>query len=386
MPTSSGARRSAGSEPSTRWPARPRFWPQTMPAISPGPASRSTAGGSRMAAGNAPAWPAGAGTPRTVEPGRAAPPQELPEGIGAEDLRALYRYMLLQRTAEERIIHLYRQGAVVGACFTGYGHEAIAVGAAYALGPMDVAATLHRDLGARLVLGMPVRLYFANFLGRTGSPTRGREGNLHIGGLGPRILLHTDFIGANVAVAAGAALAFAVRREERVAMAFFGEGALATGEYHEGVNLAAVQRLPLALVCWNNQFALSTPVAQEICGPIVERMAGYGMPASAVDGNDVLAVYRAARTAVDRARRGPELRGVLHDADPRALRGGRRVLRPQGAARRVAPARSRRTLRGTAPRVRRARFRRGGSTPGRRRRRGGRGPGVGRGQPAAGSN
>ncbi len=257
-----------------------------------------------MAAGNAPAWPAGAGTPRTVEPGRAAPPQELPEGIGAEDLRALYRYMLLQRTAEERIIHLYRQGAVVGACFTGYGHEAIAVGAAYALGPMDVAATLHRDLGARLVLGMPVRLYFANFLGRTGSPTRGREGNLHIGGLGPRILLHTDFIGANVAVAAGAALAFAVRREERVAMAFFGEGALATGEYHEGVNLAAVQRLPLALVCWNNQFALSTPVAQEICGPIVERMAGYGMPASAVDGNDVLAVYRAARTAVDRARRG----------------------------------------------------------------------------------
>src|SRR5205807_438471 len=87
---------------------------------------------------------------------------------------------------------LYQQGAVVGACFTGYGHEAIAVGAAYTLGPQDVASTLHRDLGARLVLGMPIGYYFANFLGRIGSPTRGREGNLHIGGLGPRILLPID--------------------------------------------------------------------------------------------------------------------------------------------------------------------------------------------------
>ncbi len=212
--------------------------------------------------------------------------------------------MLLQRLAEERIVALYRGGMIVGACFTGYGHEATTVGAAFALGPDDVAATLHRDLGARLVLGMPLRYYFANFLGRVGSPTRGREGNLHIGGLGPRILLHTDFIGANVPVAAGAALAFAVRQETRVAMAFFGEGTLATGEFHEGANLAAVLRLPLVLVCWNNQFAYSTPVDREVAGPIVDRMAGYGMAAAAVDGNDVLAVHAAAREAVDRARRG----------------------------------------------------------------------------------
>jgi TPP-dependent pyruvate/acetoin dehydrogenase alpha subunit len=224
--------------------------------------------------------------------------------VGADDLRRLYRYMLLQRLAEDRIVKLYYQGAIVGACFTGYGHEAIAVGAASALGPADIAATLHRDLGARLVLGMPLRFYFANFLGRSGSPTRGREGNLHIGGLGPRILLHTDYIGANVPVAAGAALGFVVRHEPRVAMAFFGEGSLATGEFHEGANLAAVLRLPLVLVCWNNQFALSTPLDREIAGPIGDRMAGYGMPACSVDGNDVLAVYRAARDAVDRARAG----------------------------------------------------------------------------------
>ncbi len=234
----------------------------------------------------------------------AAPLAAVPPGLTADDLRNLYRYMLLQRLAEDRIVKLYYQGAIVGACFTGYGHEAIAVGAAYPLGPQDVASTLHRDLGARLVLGMPLRYYFANFLGRTGSPTRGREGNLHIGGLGPRILLHIDHIGASIPVAAGAALGFTVRQEARVVMAFFGEGTLATGEFHEGANLAAVLRLPLVLVCWNNQFAYSTPVHREVAGPIVDRMAGYGMDACSVDGNDVLAVYAAARRAVDRAREG----------------------------------------------------------------------------------
>ena len=224
--------------------------------------------------------------------------------LTTQDLEALYRYMILQRLAEDRVVKLYQSGAIVGACFTGYGHEAIAVGAAYALGPDDVASTLHRDLGARLVLGMPLGYYFANFLGRTGSPSRGREGNLHIGGLGPRILLHTDFIGATIPVAAGVALGFTVRREPRVAMALFGEGTLASGEFHEGANLAAVLRLPVVLVCWNNQFAYSTPLAREVAGPIVERMAGYGMPACSVDGNDVLAVYAAAKDAVDRARRG----------------------------------------------------------------------------------
>ena len=236
--------------------------------------------------------------------GTAAPRAAASAGLAADDLRTLYRQMLLQRLAEDRIVKLYQQGAVVGACFTGYGHEAIAVGAAYALGPQDVAATLHRDLGARLVLGMPVGYYFANFLGRTGSPTRGREGNLHIGGLGPRILLHIDHIGASIPVAAGAALAFIVRREARVAMAFCGEGTLATGEFHEGANLAAVLRLPLVIVCWNNQFAYSTPVHREVAGPIADRMAGYGMASCSIDGNDVLAVHDAARRAVDRARAG----------------------------------------------------------------------------------
>ncbi len=234
-----------------------------------------------------------------LEPLTAVHPSLTPQ-----DLERLFRFMLLQRGAEDRVVKLYRSGAIVGACFTGFGHEAIAVGAAYALGPDDVSGTLHRDLGARLVLGMPLGYYFANFLGRTGSPTRGREGNLHIGGLGPRIMLHTDFIGGNVPAAAGMALAFKVRGERRVAMVSLGEGTLPTGEFHEGTNLAAVLRLPLVLVCWNNQFAYSTPLDREIAGPIVDRMAGYGLTATSVDGNDVLAVYATAKDAVDRARDG----------------------------------------------------------------------------------
>lgn len=224
--------------------------------------------------------------------------------LAPADLERLYYYMVLQRLAEERVVKLYQAGQIVGACFTGWGHEGVAVGAAAALGPDDVAATLHRDLGARLVLGMPLGYYFANFLGRSGSPTRGREGNLHIGGLGPRILLHTDFVGGNIPVAAGAALGFYVRKDRRVALANFGEGTLATGEFHEAVNMAAVLRLPLVLVCWNNQFALSTPLARELAGPLDARMAAYGMHACSVDGNDVLAVHQAVREAVDRARNG----------------------------------------------------------------------------------
>lgn len=224
--------------------------------------------------------------------------------LKADSLRQLLRFMVIQRLAEDRIVKLYYQGAILGACFTGYGHEAIGIGAASALGPTDVAATLHRDLGARLVLGMPLGYYFANFLGRSGSPTRGREGNLHIGGLGPRILLHIDHIGSSIPVAAGAALGFKVRGETRVTMAFFGEGTLATGEFHEGANLAAVLGLPLVLVCWNNQFAFSTPVEREVVGSLTDRMASYGYRTCATDGNDILAVYAAAREAVERARVG----------------------------------------------------------------------------------
>lgn len=231
-------------------------------------------------------------------------PREL--GLGKEQLLEMYYYMQLQRLAEERIVRMYAQGKISGACFTGRGHEAIAVGESYPLQDGDVIAPLHRDLAARFVRGMPVRAYFANFLGRAyGTPTRGRDGNLHVASLEWGTFNHADHLGSTIPLAAGAALSFKLRKQPRVAVAPFGEGTPPTGEFHEGANFAAVLKLPLVLVCWNNQFAYSTPASLQMAIPDLRKRAeGYGMPGELVDGNDVLAVYRAVKAAVDRARRG----------------------------------------------------------------------------------
>lgn len=236
-------------------------------------------------------------------------------GLDLALLRRLHRLMLMQRLAETRVVQLYRQGLIVGGCYTGEGHEGITVGSGAALERNDVLQPLHRDLGARLAHGMDVRYYFANFLGRTGSPSRGREGNLHIAGFGPRILQYVDHLGASIPVAAGAALAFKLRREPRVALVHFGEGTTGTGEWHEGANLAATLHLPLVLVCWNNQFAYSTPLDRTMRVTVAERAAAYGMPGVRVDGNDVVAVYTAVKEAIERARAGggPSLiEGLTH--------------------------------------------------------------------------
>lgn len=231
-------------------------------------------------------------------------PREM--GLDKPQLLDLYYYMQLQRLAEDRIMRLYAQGKIAGACFTGRGHEAIAAANGYALEEGDVIAPLHRDLASRFIRGMPVRAYFANFLGRAyGTPTRGRDGNLHIGSLEWGIFNHADHLGSTIPLAAGAALAFKLRRERRVALAPFGEGTTPTGEFHEGANFAAVLKLPLVLVCWNNQWAYSTPVHLQMAIPDLRKRAeGYGMPGELVDGNDVLAVYKAVKAAVERARNG----------------------------------------------------------------------------------
>lgn len=228
----------------------------------------------------------------------------LPLGLEPALLWRLHRFMLLQRLAETRVVQLYRQGLIIGGCYTGEGHEGVVVGSGAALEPDDVLQPLHRDLGARLIHGLDVRYYFANFLGRTGSPSRGREGNLHIAGFGPRIMQYVDHLGASIVVAAGVALSFKIRQQPRVVLVHFGEGTTGTGEWHEGANLAATLDLPLVMVCWNNQFAYSTPLERTMRVTVAERAQAYGMPGVRVDGNDVTAVYRAVKEAVDRARRG----------------------------------------------------------------------------------
>jgi len=234
---------------------------------------------------------------------RAAPAAG--ETLTPNDLFQMLYYMRLQRAAEERAVQLYYQGRIPGAYFTGRGHEAIAVGATYALGPQDLLAPMHRDLAAHLMRGIPLRRVFAQFLDREGGPTRGRDGNVHMGDPRIGVFPHISHMAASVPVAAGMALACRQREEARVVLTFFGDGATSTGAWHEGVNFAAVLRLPLVLVLENNQYAYSTPLARQTAArAFVDKAPGYGIAGVAVDGNDVVAVYGAAREAVARAREG----------------------------------------------------------------------------------
>lgn len=227
------------------------------------------------------------------------------ETLKRDDLLEMLYFMRLQRAIEDRGIKLYYQGRIPGAYFTGWGHEAIAVGATYALGPDDLLAPMHRDLAAYIMRGIPVHRVFAQFLDREGGLTRGRDGNVHMGDPRLGVLPFISHMAASVPVAAGMALACRQRGEARVVLTFFGDGATSTGAWHEGVNFAAVLRLPLVLVLENNQFAYSTPLDRQTAArSFVDKAPGYGIAGAAVDGNDVLAVFAAAREAVARARGG----------------------------------------------------------------------------------
>ncbi len=227
------------------------------------------------------------------------------ETLTSTDLLEILYYMRLQRAVEDRGIKLYYQGRIPGAYFTGWGHEAIVVGATYALGPDDLIAPMHRDLAAYIMRGIPVRRVFAQFLDREGGLTHGRDGNVHMGDPSLGVFPFISHMAASVPVAAGMALACRQRGEARVVMTFFGDGATSTGAWHEGVNFAAVFRLPVVLILENNQYAYSTPLDRQTAArSFVDKAPGYGIPGVAVDGNDALAVFAAAREAVARARRG----------------------------------------------------------------------------------
>ena len=226
------------------------------------------------------------------------------KGLEREDRARLLRFMVMTRAAEERGLTLYRQGKVPGSFYDGRGQEAISVGAAYALGPRDRLCILHRDLGAHFVRGVTPDRYLANYLGREGGVTRGRDGNMHFGDRRLGCVGMVSMLPDMAQVAAGMALAYKLRGERRVALTFFGEGSTANGQWHEAMNLAGVHRLPVVFVLENNQFAYSTPNELEFAVDPVERAAGYGFPGVSVDGNDVEAVFEATRQAAERARAG----------------------------------------------------------------------------------
>jgi pyruvate dehydrogenase E1 component alpha subunit len=221
-----------------------------------------------------------------------------------EDRANLLRFMLMMRLSEERAITLYRQGKVPGSFYDGCGQEAISVGSAYTLGPRDRMCILHRDLGAHFVRGVTPDRYLANYMGRERGVTGGKDGNMHFGDRRLGCVGMVSMLPDMAQVATGLALAFMMRREPRVAMTYFGEGSTANGQWHEAMNFAGIQRLPLVFILENNQFAYSTPNELEFAVDPVERAHTYGFPGVTVDGNDVEAVFEAASVAVDRARGG----------------------------------------------------------------------------------
>jgi TPP-dependent pyruvate/acetoin dehydrogenase alpha subunit len=226
------------------------------------------------------------------------------EHLTREDRANLYRYMLMMRLSEQRALMLYKQGKVPGSFYDGCGQEAVSVGAAFVLGPRDRTCILHRDLGAHFVRGVTPDRYLANYMGRAGGVTGGRDGNMHFGDRALGAVGMVSMLPDMAQVTVGMALAFKMRREPRIAMTFFGEGSTANGQWHEAMNFAGIHRLPAVFVLENNQFAYSTPNELEFAVDPVRRAETYGFPGVTVDGNDVEMVFEAARAAADRAREG----------------------------------------------------------------------------------
>jgi TPP-dependent pyruvate/acetoin dehydrogenase alpha subunit len=215
-------------------------------------------------------------------------------------------FMSLMRETEDRIERkLYRQGKIVGGVYVGRGQEAIPVGTALLAEDDDVLFPSHRDMAVFFIRGVPLGRILAQYMGRVDGLTRGRDGNMHMGDLSRKIMSIISALAATVPVAAGAAMALRYQGKNGVAFSYFGDGSTSRGDWHEGVNLATVQKLPVIFICNNNQYAYSTPLSgQMACANVADRGPAYNMPAEIVDGNDVLAVYQATQRALAHARSG----------------------------------------------------------------------------------
>jgi TPP-dependent pyruvate/acetoin dehydrogenase alpha subunit len=237
-----------------------------------------------------------------VQSGPTTPADESPPAhLNLDDRVGLLRAMLLMRAIEERAMNLYRQGKVPGSFYDGFGQEAVSVGAAWAMAPADRLCVLHRDLGAHLVRGVTPAAILSQYMGREAGITGGRDGNVHFGDYRTGCVGMVSMLPDMMLVATGMAMAFKMRGEQRCALTWFGDGSTSRGDFHEAMNWAGVQQLPVIFVLENNQFAYSTPIDQQFAVNPVQRAAGYGFPGVSVDGNDVEALFEATRVARERA-------------------------------------------------------------------------------------
>ncbi|HSS19057.1 MAG TPA: thiamine pyrophosphate-dependent dehydrogenase E1 component subunit alpha [Pyrinomonadaceae bacterium] len=225
--------------------------------------------------------------------------------LNPQQLLEIYRYLKLTRLVEERLVNLYRQTKVVGGVFRSLGQEATAVGTAYALQSRDFITPLIRDLGAVLVKGIRPREVFAQYMAKAWGPSGGRDLNIHFGDMDKGFVGPISHLGDMIPVMTGILLGARMRKEPIVAIAYIGDGGMSTGAFHEGLNFAAVQKLPLIVVAEYNHYAYSTPTSlQTAVKDLAEKAAGYNIPAAIVDGNDVIACYEVTKRAAQQARSG----------------------------------------------------------------------------------
>ncbi|MBI2687245.1 MAG: dehydrogenase E1 component subunit alpha/beta [Acidobacteria bacterium] len=217
----------------------------------------------------------------------------------------LYRTMQLIRACEEQLARCHARGLIHGACHTYVGQEAIATGVCAHLTANDAVFSTHRGHGHALAKGMNPAELFAELFGRETGCSRGRGGSMHLFSPGIGMMGTSGIVGPSILQAAGAGYSFALRKTGHVAVAFFGDGAVNNGAFHEGLNMASIWKLPVLFVCENNQFATEVPFQYAAANPdVAGRAAAYGISSVQLDGNDVQAVSGAAQAAIERARLG----------------------------------------------------------------------------------
>ena len=231
--------------------------------------------------------------------------------VSRDDYIAAFRWMLLARVLDDKLASLYRGGKIIGGVFLGRGQEALSVAVGLALRKGDVFAPLIRDAAGRLAFGESVLDAVRTFLGSVLGPMRGRDGNVHRGRPREGMLAMISHLGAMISVVNGTLLARRFKGErDSVGAACVGEGATSTGSFHEAINQAAVEKLPLVLVVADNQYAYSTPSSRQFaCASLADKADGYGVEGHSVDGTDLGACLRVLKAAVARARagRGPQM-------------------------------------------------------------------------------
>src|SRR5213595_1007094 len=225
--------------------------------------------------------------------------------LSSEQLLEMFYWLKLIHAFDLRLSTLVKQGKVRSGVYTGIGQEAIIVGTCFGLKKEDYVCPLHRDLGSFLMKGVDARTMMSQMFGKTTGLSKGRDSALHSGASELGIFGNTSMLGANLPVAAGLALTYKMENVDNVVIAYFGEGASNVGDFHEALNFAGVQQLPIIFVCENNQYAYSVPLEKSMAiDDVAIRAEGYGFDGVAINGNDVLAVYQATQGALARARGG----------------------------------------------------------------------------------